>query len=494
METEKTAGGERGAALYRRFTALAVALTAAMAVSYVAWTAATQSRIAEQTALVEARAMSAQMGAAWDYVDSIQTVINFDADGEYCFKGIYCATAAKQIAEEVTGGDSGYSVRYVRRNPRNIDDLPDDFEMRALEEFGSSDATEYYGITEYGGTEAFRYVARLDMLQNCLECHGKPAGSRDPTGGYREGKSLGDLAGACSIVVPLDAFRAQAIQRTVTTLVFFGIMLALFVVCVRWALARWVVGPLNETNAQLERANEAKSDFLTLMSHELRTPLSSIIAFTDIWEKQGPSDPDTERYLVGEIRGSSEVMLGLVNNLIDAAKLDGGKYELTFGAVDVCDVCDVAKSLVEPLALSKNVRVRIAGEDGIPLVTADWEALRKVITNLLCNAVKFTDDGGVVETRVRYDASSACIVVEVIDTGCGIAPADLLRVFDRFEQAGEGGRQGSGLGLSISKGLIEMMGGTIGVESELGVGSTFTVRLPVVSPTEKVDGMREKGK
>lgn len=265
------------------------------------------------------------------------------------------------------------------------------------------------------------------------------------------------------------------------TIAFFSIMLAVTIVLVRWALKKWVIDPADETNARLEEDNAAKTDFLTLVSHELKTPLSSIIAFADIWQSSEKERPPDEQYLVEEVRDNSKVLLGMVNNIIDMARVESGKYKTSAEEVDIVDIMNAVKATADPLAIKKGISLWFEAMTGIPIVLTDWEAARKILTNLVGNALKFTDAGGSVTVSAKTD-DSGTLTVEVSDTGCGIAKEDLALIFDRFGQASSThpeGEQGSGLGLSLSRQLAAMIGATLEVTSQPGEGSTFSLRFPV---------------
>jgi len=267
----------------------------------------------------------------------------------------------------------------------------------------------------------------------------------------------------------------------VLTIAFFSIMLAVTIVLVRWALKKWVIDPADETNARLEEDNAAKTDFLTLVSHELKTPLSSIIAFADIWQSSEKERPPDEQYLVEEVRDNSKVLLGMVNNIIDMARVESGKYKTSAEEVDIVDIMNAVKATADPLAIKKGISLWFEAMTGIPIVLTDWEAARKILTNLVGNALKFTDAGGSVTVSAKTD-DSGTLTVEVSDTGCGIAQEDLALIFDRFGQASSThpeGEQGSGLGLSLSRQLAAMIGATLEVTSQPGEGSTFSLRFPV---------------
>ncbi len=471
--------------LFLRFARNASIIAVAALVLYGVWSCAQAQTQAVNTVLAEARAFNVQIKATWDYIDAIQDTINRDSDGTYNFKGVYCATAAKTIAESFTDLAAGYTLRYVRDNPRNLDDRPDAFEAEALLTFRSSVETEYYAVADYNGQDAFRYVSKLTIDEGCLDCHGSPAGTRDKTGGWKEGLKLGGLAGACSIVIPIDSYIFDALSKTALTIAFFALLMVGTTLTLTHILRRHVMRPIEQAGAHLEQDAAAKGDFLTLVGHELRTPLSSIIAFTDLWENSGGHNEERDRQMVQEVRESSEELLRMVNNVIDMSKVDAGRYEIRLEEVDVLDVVRTVKSALGPLALKKGISLDAQLDPKTPIITSDWELIRKILVNLVGNALKFTETGGAVDIVVRAQEDRDTILIEVRDTGCGISEKDCERIFERFEQGHTSSRakeKGSGLGLSLSREFASMLGGQLGVTSYPGIGSTFFLTLPKTTP------------
>lgn len=474
----------------RRLSAKLVALVVLAIIvtssAYMVWTQSRQSDAVESKVLAEARTLNTEMSAVWDYIDDSQGAINFNSDGTYDFKGIYCSMAGKAIAQRFTGASNNYVVRYVRENPRSATDEPDRFERTALNHFTVGGSTEYYEMAEYEGRPVFRYASVLPIKRNCLSCHGEPAGTKDETGFIREGMELGDVAGAVSIIIPIDSYVREAQDEFGSSVAFFCLLAAAIVGVLLFAMRRWVSAPLEQANRQLEDESRQKSDFLATMSHELRTPLSSIIAFTDIWEKSHAAEDTAERKLVEEIKQNSSVLLNMVNNTIDVAKLEAGRLSVQCSDVDMVDVVEAVFAVAEPLAIKEGIALDRVVDPEMPFLHSDAEALRKIVLNLVSNALKYTAPGGEVRVRVGPADDGSAAVIEVTDTGCGIQPGDLEAIFKKFNRAdtGEGTPvSGSGLGLFLVRSLTEKLGGTVSVKSEVGRGSRFTVRVPYECPT-----------
>jgi PAS domain S-box-containing protein len=230
---------------------------------------------------------------------------------------------------------------------------------------------------------------------------------------------------------------------------------------------------------QAKAASRAKSQFLATISHELRTPLNAVICYTDLLETgiAGPLN-DQQRHHLERIAASSRHLLHLIDEVLSFASIDVGKVEVRTEPVDVAALAREVASLIRPTADRKGIGFRVHTPDRPIPVETDPGKLRQILLNLLSNAVKFTDDGEVA-LRVAPEPDGD-ILLEVRDTGIGIAPEDMDRIFEPFEQAraiGAAARGGTGLGLSVSRNLARLLGSDLLVESEVGQGSTFTIRL-----------------
>lgn len=236
---------------------------------------------------------------------------------------------------------------------------------------------------------------------------------------------------------------------------------------------------LIETNNRLDEATRAKSDFLASMSHELRTPLNSIIGFSHILANglAGDLAPEQEKQ-VRMVNTSGKHLLELVNQVLDLSAVEAGRLKIQHEPVNVSVLVQRVVESLAPLAAEKSLNLSWDVSPDVGALVSDHVRLEQVLLNLLGNAVKFTDAGSI---RLEVARSDDEVVFVVNDTGCGIAKRDHARVFDEFYQAQRDNvakSDGTGLGLTVSRGLLDMLGGTIAVQSRLGAGSTFTVRLP----------------
>jgi signal transduction histidine kinase/CheY-like chemotaxis protein len=234
-------------------------------------------------------------------------------------------------------------------------------------------------------------------------------------------------------------------------------------------------------NIELEEASRLKSEFLATMSHELRTPLNAILGFTDLVRSgaTGSIGPQTDDYLE-RVRRNGAVLLELINDVLDLSKIESGRHVVSHEVVAIEPIVREVITNVQALADAKQLTLRLVAEDEAALAIADRRAVKQVVTNLLGNAVKFTSEGSV---NVVIRTVNGATLVEVVDTGPGIAPDDQAAVFEPFRQVGAHARTGTGgtgLGLPISVRLARLMGGDLLLSSEAGKGSRFILRLPAV--------------
>jgi signal transduction histidine kinase len=239
------------------------------------------------------------------------------------------------------------------------------------------------------------------------------------------------------------------------------------------------VDELAQANLALYESNRLKSDFLATMSHELRTPLNSILGFSEVLgSTSGLNDKQTR--WVGNIRSSGEQLLALINDILDLAKIEAGKMQVHIVEMSSYDACEGLLTMFRPLAEKKNIDLRSTLAPGIPVLRQDAVKFQQILSNLLSNAIKFTPEGG--RVQLKAEAAYGHIVLTVSDTGVGIAQEEQELVFEKFRQSGNPltrAHAGTGLGLSIVRELSKLLGGEVTLQSELGRGSVFTVRLPL---------------
>jgi signal transduction histidine kinase len=236
---------------------------------------------------------------------------------------------------------------------------------------------------------------------------------------------------------------------------------------------------IEDKSRQLEVASQHKSEFLANMSHELRTPLNAIIGFSEVLGERlfGELNEKQEEYLK-DIHASGQHLLSLINDILDLSKIEAGRMELELTDAYLAATLDNALTLVREGASRRGVALHLAVDERLEHIRADERKLRQVVLNLLSNAIKFTPEGGRIE--VRAVPGAGVVEVSVTDTGVGIAPEDQEAIFEEFRQVGTADKkvEGTGLGLALSRRFIELHGGRIWVESQVGVGSTFTFTIP----------------
>jgi signal transduction histidine kinase len=239
---------------------------------------------------------------------------------------------------------------------------------------------------------------------------------------------------------------------------------------------------IEDKSRQLEVASQHKSEFLASMSHELRTPLNAIIGFSEVLGERmfGELNDKQEEYLK-DIYASGQHLLSLINDILDLSKIEAGRMELELTDFHLPATLDNALTLVRERAGRRGIALGLTVDERLEQIRADERKIRQVVLNLLSNAIKFTSDGGRIDVRaIPVDGS---VEISVSDTGVGIAPEDQEAIFEEFKQVGTAAKkvEGTGLGLTLSRKFIELHGGRIWVESEVGAGSTFTFTIPMSS-------------
>jgi signal transduction histidine kinase len=240
---------------------------------------------------------------------------------------------------------------------------------------------------------------------------------------------------------------------------------------------------LQALNRQIEATSAAKSQFLANMSHEFRTPLNAIIGFTEVLQDQipGPLNAEQVEYL-GDVHNAGQLLLRLINDVLDLAKVEAGRLELFYETFPVAQTVREAVTALRGAAEKKGLAIQLNLPPDLGLITADQIRLKQILFNLLSNAVKFTDRGGVNVSAAIEDGQ---LHLAIADTGIGIRTEDMQRIFVEFSQVDDSHarrHEGTGLGLALSRQLVEAHGGRIWLESRFGEGSVFHVLLPLRPP------------
>ncbi|WP_435006829.1 ATP-binding protein [Tundrisphaera lichenicola] len=396
------------------------------------------------------------------------------------------------------------------------------------------------------GRTEFQYIQAVLFKQECIDCH-ESHSVRELANGKWADNRPGDLACAVVVHLPMDKINRD-INQNRAILISAALVTAILAMVASWTIVRYVivkpvkhlrdvsdaiaagkltvraqiqtgdefeelshafnrmlhnlvamqqelravnhdldrkVDELAQANLALFEMNRLKSDFLATMSHELRTPLNSIIGFSEVLSGSEQLNERQRRY-AANIQTSGKMLLGMINDILDLAKIESGKMEVRTEDFSIRDVCEALVSLARPIADRKNIDLQCQLEEAVPLIRQDPGKLRQILYNLLSNAIKFTPEGG--RVLLKAQAEGRFLVLSVADTGIGIAEEDRESIFEKFRQARHPGQeegvltrdhQGTGLGLSIVRELSRLLGGDVHLESRPGQGSTFTIKIPL---------------
>ena len=364
----------------------------------------------------------------------------------------------------------------------------------------------------YKALEEAEYVQgrSFDMIKGQLDRNGIAAANilLDQTEYYYCLTTLNNYDMVLMLLIPADSVAISTMNmmnstvRTLTifiSVIVFLILLAIFSL-VKVQRSSQMVKLEQETNKELnqlrmvaESANAAKSTFLNNMSHDIRTPMNAIIGFTNIAMKHNP--PPEIKSCLNKISDSSEHLLALINDVLDISLIESGKIKYIPTPVDIVEVTDSVLTIMYGYLANRNLNFRTELEEfKSRYVLTDAVRVREILVNILGNAVKFTNDGGTVTYAVSYaeraQENSILVRYRITDTGIGMSEEFVEHIFDEFSQEDQGARtqyKGTGLGMAITKKYVDLMGGTISVESKKGVGTTFTVELPMeITDTSKV--------
>ncbi|MET3119562.1 PAS domain S-box-containing protein [Undibacterium sp. GrIS 1.8] len=246
---------------------------------------------------------------------------------------------------------------------------------------------------------------------------------------------------------------------------------------------------LESARAAAEKANLAKSEFLSSMSHELRTPLNAVLGFAQLMESETPSPTPAQKLSIDQILQAGWYLLRLINEILDLAMIESGKVTMSHESMSLTDVLQDCRLMMEPQADKRGIQMTFPSVENLFYVHADRTRVKQVLVNLLSNAIKYNRDNGAVIVQCQMNGENR-IRVSVRDTGTGLEPDQLTQLFQPFNRLGKeyGGEEGTGIGLVVTKQLVELMGGTIGVESTIDVGCTFWFELSASSAPKLIFG------
>ena len=275
-----------------------------------------------------------------------------------------------------------------------------------------------------------------------------------------------------------DGSRFPAIISVTALRDEYGDIIGYLLIGIDNSVRKLVEAELNEAMAAAEKANRAKTDFLSGMSHELRTPLNAVLGFAQLMESGSPPPTVSQKRNLDQILKAGWYLLDLINEVLDLSLIESGKATLSSEPVSLSEVMLECRAMIEPQAHKRGIGLKFARFEAPYFVKADRTRVKQVLINLLFNAIKYNKPNGAVS--VEYSLNTAdSIRISVRDTGAGLAPEQLAQLFQPFNRLGKeaGAEEGTGIGLVVTKRLVEMMGGAIGVDSTVGVGSVFWIEL-----------------
>jgi signal transduction histidine kinase len=388
------------------------------------------------------------------------------------------ATLSLELGRVITEQQQDISYRFISDYPfksRAPHEL-DDFERQALADLRVNPDQSISDVARTTLTDRVRLIVPIIMGAPCVNCH-----NNHPESPKHDWK-VGDVRGIQEVAI------RQQIAENIFSFKYLAAYFAL--ICAAGfsflVMQRHQALVIQGINRELESASKHKSRFLANMSHELRTPLNAVLGYTELMlDNIYGEAPDKMRSVLQRIESNGRYLLGLINDVLDLSKIEAGQLTLSISEYSLKGIVDSVCSTAEPLASEKKLAFKVEVDPDLPPGRGDERRLTQVLLNLVGNAIKFTDSGGVIIKATKADES---FYVEVRDSGPGISAADQAKLFQEFQQADNSltrKKGGTGLGLAISKRIVEMHGGKIGIESRVGEGSTFWFRLPI-NPWQQV--------
>ncbi len=360
------------------------------------------------------------------------------------------------------------------------------YEKEALRQLATEPKTPVVHFDNTKSGKLLHYSTAVVMSKGCVSCHNKIGSSP------KRGWQVGDVRGVRLITVPIPDHNAVAYKEIALLSLFVGLGLILLwhlIARLQTSLAQTtaLAESYNQRNAELvvakgaaEKANAAKSQFLANMSHELRTPLNSIIGFADVLKNPKlVAKEDVVNDYATDIRTSGQHLLDLINDILDMSKIEAGMLEIENQTVDMSETIKTCRRLVSKSAEDNNIEIGANIASDLPKLKGDPRAIQQILLNLLSNAIKFSDSDGKVRVTAALDSDK--MKIEIRDQGIGIPAEQLDAMFEPFTQADNSfarRHEGTGLGVPITKALVELHGGQFQIESEEGKGTSVTIWFP----------------
>ena len=357
----------------------------------------------------------------------------------------------------------------VLLNPMNA---PDEWEIKALHNFkkGVEEITEQAIID---GESYLRFMRPIFMEESCLKCHG------------HLGFKVGDVRGGVGVAVPLRSY-FDAGSKTLTVMWLGHAVVWLLGIIAMLIISRYIKQNslekrksylLEQEVLQAEKASQAKSEFLSRMSHELRTPLNAILGFGQMLDLNNSELSSIQKSNVNEILDAGQHLLNLINEVLNLAQIESGKLEVKIEKVDLTELLQECIKLMSHSIEAMKIEVVDNISEKHCFVKADYMRLKQILLNLISNAIKYNKESGrlIFDSRILFNKH---IQIRITDNGAGLTEDDVNKLFNPFERLNVNDNiEGTGIGLTITKHLSDLMGGSIGVESTPGVGSTFWVEF-----------------
>ena len=392
----------------------------------------------------------------------------------------------KKIGENGSGANARLYSPYPFPWREKTGGLKDDFSKKAWAHFLENTNEPYFEFYTDNNKRLLRYAVPDKMRESCINCHNTHPDSP------KINWNINDIRGVLDITIPLDKAIAETDNDLIFTIVIYfilailGIVGIIFMITKHKTESRELENSVKLRTAQLERekaraikASKAKTEFLSNMSHELRTPMNAILGFGQLLEMNAKTATDRDN--CKEILTAGNHLLKLINEVLDLAKIEAGKININTTPVSVDELVNETIKLLSPIANSKAIHIHDYKLTKLK-VYADQTKIKQVMVNLVSNAIKYNNINGSIEINAIHKEPGT-IRINVIDTGLGLNTSQIKNLFQPFERVGaeNSGINGTGIGLAISKQLIEAMNGRVGVESTPHKGSTFWIELNSVN-------------